>query len=32
MAIEEEQREQDALRKQNEELQRQIILMDNTYE
>jgi alcohol dehydrogenase class IV len=32
IAIEEELREQDALKKQNEELQRQIILMDPSYE
>jgi hypothetical protein len=32
IAIEEEMREQDALRKQNEELQRQIIVMEPSYE
>lgn len=32
IAIEEELREQDGLRKQNEELQRQIIMMDPNYE
>jgi hypothetical protein len=32
IAIEEELREQEALKKQNEELQRQIILMDPNYE
>jgi hypothetical protein len=32
LAIEEEWREQDSLRKQNEELQRQIILMEPSFE
>lgn len=32
IAIEEELREQDALKRQNEELQRQIILLDPNYD
>jgi hypothetical protein len=32
IAIEEELREQEALKKQNEELQRQIIIMEPSYE